>query len=147
MLQFEGNSLASEVTHIYLLFSLSYSRELQFKVKGISMSVFTAEDVADVAAGGNVAHNLLYMAKYQAKDVPVPNGSDVGKLRDFIKSKYNDKKWYSNGSSGSDRVSSSGSTEVPTPVSDSSDLWGTKKSSTSRGPVAIRVRLHLNLFT
>ena len=104
------------------------------------MSVFSAEDVADVAAGGNIAHNAIYMAKHTAKE-SVPNGSDVTKLRDFIKSKYNDKKWYSNGSTGgsSDRVSSSGSGDQPSP--DSSDLWGTKKSSTtSRGTVAIKVR-------
>lgn len=104
------------------------------------MSVFTAGDVADMAAGGNLAHNTIYMANSNA-GTNIPNGSDVGKLREFIKSKYNDKKWCS-GSGDHDRRRESVSGYE---TSGDSNLWGTKQSSTSNanrgGTVAaIKVR-------
>ena len=40
------------------------SRELQYKVKGISMTVFTMDDASDIAKGGNVPFNFKYMARY-----------------------------------------------------------------------------------
>ena len=63
------------------------------------MSVFTAEDVADMAAGGNVAFNALYLARHP-RDHTMPNGSDIVKLKDFIKQKYIEKRWYGGGDSG-----------------------------------------------
>lgn len=130
----------TRLTNSKTFFQIFPSRELQFKVKGISMSVFTAEDVAEVAAIGNTKHNDIYMAKYSRETV-LPNGSDVGKLREFIKTKYTEKKWYQNGSSGNDSNSSSA---IPAEhsSSDSSDLWGKKQSSTSRMPVLTKVRSH-----
>lgn len=117
------------------------SRELQFKVKGISMSLFTADDVADVAAGGNTKHNELYMARYHLKEFSLPNGSDVVKLREFIKSKYNDKKWYGDGGNNNHNVN--GHREPEYSSSDSgSNLWGKKQSSTSfasQGMIAVKV--------
>ena len=103
------------------------------------MSVFTAEDVADVAAVGNAAHNAIYLARFQNKEF-IPNGSDILKLREFIKSKYNDKKWYANGSKGTsnDRDRSSGSQIA----SDSGDLWGKKQSSASKSSPMIKVGVH-----
>lgn len=59
------------------------------------MSVFTADDVANMGAGGNVAFNLMYLNRFQSTDYTLPNGSDIGKLREFIKRKYIEKKWYS----------------------------------------------------
>ena len=59
------------------------------------MSMFTQEDVSDMASGGNAGHNAKYLAKHNPRDVPIPNGSDVVKLRDFIKIKYLEKRWYS----------------------------------------------------
>jgi hypothetical protein len=63
-------------------------------VKGISMSVFTEEDVAYLASVGNEAHNAKYLSKINKKDFSFPNGNDVVKLKEFIKQKYFDKKWY-----------------------------------------------------
>ena len=116
---------------------------MQFKVKGISMSVFTAEDVSDVAATGNAAHNALYLAKYG--NAISPNGSDVSKLREFIKNKYVDRKWFANGSSTSsnssavDRNRSSDHHSGEHTSSDTGDLWGSKQSSTSRASSAVKV--------
>ena len=65
------------------------------------MSVFSPEDVEEMASGGNSSHNALYMARWTPKEFPIPNGTDITKLRDFIRYKYVDKRWYSNGSSSS----------------------------------------------
>lgn len=70
-------------------------RELQYKVKGISMSEFTQQEVSDLTSGGNVFHNSKFLARHAARDFPIPTGSDVPKLREFIRLKYVDKKWYS----------------------------------------------------
>jgi hypothetical protein len=63
------------------------------------MSVFTAEDVINLGAGGNVAFNLMYLSRFQCIDYALPTGSDIGKLREFIKRKYIEKKWYTDESS------------------------------------------------
>ncbi len=57
------------------------------------MSVFVEEDVRALAAMGNVAFNEKYMAHYNTHD-PLPNGSDINKLKEFITSKYLDKRWH-----------------------------------------------------
>lgn len=57
------------------------------------MTAFTAEDVAELTAGGNQAFNAKYLAK-AGRDFQLPTGNDVTKLRDFIRAKYVDKKWY-----------------------------------------------------
>jgi hypothetical protein len=49
------------------------SRELQFKIKGISMTAFSAEDVAEISAGGNHACNAKYLAR-MGKDFQFPTG-------------------------------------------------------------------------
>ena len=36
-------------------------RELQCRIKGISMSTFTEEEVEALEKGGNAAHNAIYM--------------------------------------------------------------------------------------
>jgi len=69
-------------------------RDFQFKVKGISMSVFTEEDVAYLASMGNGQFNAKYMAGYNSRDHPPPTGNDVVKLKEFIRAKYLDKRWY-----------------------------------------------------
>ncbi|KAJ1492729.1 hypothetical protein T484DRAFT_1770262 [Baffinella frigidus] len=51
----------------------------QHKCKGISMSLWTAEEVASIEEGGNVRHT--------------PEAGDTGKIRKFITLKYRDKKW------------------------------------------------------
>lgn len=60
------------------------------------MSMFTPEDLADMIAGGNVLHNSIYMARHNPRDSPIPNGSDIMKLKEFIRHKYVDKRWYDN---------------------------------------------------
>ena len=75
-------------------------REFQFKIKGISMSIFTQEEVSALEAGGNSLVNATYLARYQnGRDVAIPTTStDNVKLREFIKQKYLDKKWFGDSS-------------------------------------------------
>ncbi len=68
-------------------------REFQFKIKGVSMSNFTDEDIAGISGMGNDAFNRIYLSKLPREYV-VPNGNDVNKLKDFIRGKYVDKKWH-----------------------------------------------------
>jgi hypothetical protein len=63
------------------------------------MSVFTDEDVQSLASEGNVSFNAKYMAHYNTHD-PVPNGADVSKLKEFIRAKYLDRKWFNDGTGG-----------------------------------------------
>jgi len=59
------------------------------------MTQFTDDDVKLMESGGNGPHNALYMARYvPGKDMPIPNGNDTNRMKEFIKLKY-DKKWYS----------------------------------------------------
>jgi hypothetical protein len=64
------------------------------------MSVFNDEDVASLASEGNVAFNAKYMAHYNTHDA-LPNGSDPAKQKEFIRAKYLDRKWHSDGSGSS----------------------------------------------
>lgn len=98
------NSVSSIVSQSFSNTALRYfsfdpSRDFQFKVKGISMSVFNEDDVRALSNEGNIAFNAKYLANYNTHD-PLPNGSDVNKLKEFIKSKYLDKRWHVDSSSG-----------------------------------------------
>lgn len=71
------------------------SRELQHKVKGISMTVFSESDVAEISRGGNQVFNDKYMALYTGREAAYPSGADLVKLKEFIQLKYIQKRWYS----------------------------------------------------
>lgn len=89
-------------------------REYQFKVKGVSMSTFNAQDLAGLATGGNDAFNSVYLARLNPKEVNVPNNNtDINKLKDFIKQKYMDRKWHRD--SVSERSERSGSIGFASP--------------------------------
>jgi hypothetical protein len=49
-------------------------RELQSKVKGVSMSTFTPEDVADMSIGGNANCNSIYLARFN-NEISLPSGT------------------------------------------------------------------------
>ena len=87
------------------------------------MSVFTAEDLAEMAAGGNAAHNAVYLGRHQ-RDHTLPNGSDIIKLKEFIRLKYVDKKWHTGGDGG-------GGGELRRP---SVSGWGAGSSGASAAP-------------
>mmetsp|Transcript_7951 Transcript_7951/g.11017 ORF Transcript_7951/g.11017 Transcript_7951/m.11017 type:complete len:519 (+) Transcript_7951:50-1606(+) len=86
----------AEMTHCIFICTkcAGVHREFQYKVKGISMSTFTEEDVLQLSRVGNESHNAVYMAKFVPREYPIPNGADTVKLKEFIKMKYVDRRWY-----------------------------------------------------
>ena len=65
-------------------------RELQFKIKGMSLSNFTEEEVALLATVGNTKFNEIYLAKY---DQPAPAYNDPNRFKEYLRQKYVDKRW------------------------------------------------------
>ncbi|EKF28439.1 ADP-ribosylation factor GTPase activating protein, putative [Trypanosoma cruzi marinkellei] len=61
-------------------------RSLQHKVKGISMTEFTDEEVACLNIGGNDRAARVWLASYENNNKP-PHGSDIA-VRDFIVSAF-----------------------------------------------------------
>ena len=68
------------------------------KVKGISMSSFTMEEANELARGGNNANNAVFMARYvHGRDQSLPNSSEKEKMSVFIRQKYENKRWFNDG--------------------------------------------------
>jgi len=74
-------------------------RELAHKVKGISVSKWTEEEVDSIIEGGgnDTAENFL-LANWRPKDDNLIDSHSVEKMRNFIRMKYQDRKWVSGGS-------------------------------------------------
>ncbi|CAH2077181.1 unnamed protein product [Thlaspi arvense] len=72
-------------------------REFTHRVKSISMATFTAEEVSALRAGGNERARQIYFKEWDSQRDAYPDGSNIVKLRVFIRSVYVDKK-YSSGS-------------------------------------------------
>lgn len=70
-------------------------REFSFRVKSVSMSKFTIDEVNAIKErGGNERAKALYLPRYQlSMDGPLPEASEKSKIREFIKLKYISKKW------------------------------------------------------
>eukprot|EP01118_Nematostelium_gracile_P006346 TRINITY_DN2041_c0_g1_i1.p1 TRINITY_DN2041_c0_g1~~TRINITY_DN2041_c0_g1_i1.p1 ORF type:complete len:455 (-),score=162.34 TRINITY_DN2041_c0_g1_i1:78-1442(-) len=54
--------------------------------------------------GGNAVAREKWMARWSASDFPEPDPGDPERLRQFIRTKYIDKKWVGNGSSSSSKA-------------------------------------------
>ena len=100
------------------------------------MSVFTEEDVVAVAAGGNVAHNEKFMARYLTTDCTLPTGSDIGKLREFMKRKYVEKKWFCEEKRLNNYTIPS-SSYVSSTVSEK-DPWGAMRNTSMKSEMTIK---------
>lgn len=77
------------VEHFFIF--LFFSRELNHKVKGVSVSTWTSEEVDFILAHGNNQVNAVYM-KHFSGDTPRPESGEVQRLRQWIRFKYQDKK-------------------------------------------------------
>ncbi|KAG5176994.1 putative GTPase activating protein for Arf-domain-containing protein [Tribonema minus] len=70
-------------------------REFSHRIKSVSLANFTDDEVRAIRKGGNRASNDLWLAKYDPdRDLPEPDGSSVEKRREFIRMKYQEKRWY-----------------------------------------------------
>jgi len=93
-------------------------REFQFKIKGVSMAVFTAEDVAGLSSMGNETFNSIYLSRLNPRDYILPNGNDVNKLKEFIKQKYVDKRWHRDSGTASSLQSAPPVSSAPSTIHD-----------------------------
>ena len=73
-------------------------REFSFRVKGLTMAVFTAEEVKALGSGGgNAGSRRVWLANFDPNKprdaAKIPSPGDKVKIRDFIREKYVNKKW------------------------------------------------------
>eukprot|EP01083_Nonionella_stella_P186233 681291_1 len=70
-------------------------REFNHRVKSISMSSFSELEVKNLASGGNDIDKKVYLAKHNLTRHPTPRSGDTAAVREWIRSKYIDKRWFS----------------------------------------------------
>lgn len=70
-------------------------REFGHRIKGISMSKWTLEEVEEIEKVGNARAAERWMARWKPEDFPEPDGP--AKARDFLRQKYVEKRWESIG--------------------------------------------------
>ena len=69
-------------------------RELNFKVKGISVSIFNQKEIDILEKNGNEVAGKIWLAKFKEGKDKRPDTKNDDELRDFLKEKYKQKKWY-----------------------------------------------------
>ncbi|KAI3742180.1 hypothetical protein L1987_59860 [Smallanthus sonchifolius] len=75
-------------------------REFTHRVKSVSMSKFTSQEVEALQEGGNQRARETFLRDWDPREQRLPDNSNVDKVRDFIKSVYVDKKFFSSKTSG-----------------------------------------------
>lgn len=70
-------------------------REMTHKVKGISMSNFSEDEIKTLTKLGNLNQQANLMAKWSDKRDCLPAKDDTWKMKDFFRNKYIDKKFAS----------------------------------------------------
>ncbi|XP_042429510.1 probable ADP-ribosylation factor GTPase-activating protein AGD14 [Zingiber officinale] len=74
-------------------------REFTHRVKSISMSKFTSQEVEALQRGGNQRAREIFLKDWDTERMRLPDSSNLDKLREFIKKVYVDKKYSSTRSS------------------------------------------------
>ncbi|KAJ1655976.1 hypothetical protein IWQ61_004363 [Dispira simplex] len=69
------------------------SRQLSHRVKSISASLFTNPEVSALVDGGNAKATRIWLAKWTAKDYPLPAHGDLDLVKEFIRQKYVRRRW------------------------------------------------------
>lgn len=72
-------------------------REFNHRVKGLSTCNFTAQEVEKLQQLGNEKAAQLWMGRHDPRSHPIPDIKDNSRLRDFIRLKYSEKRWYDDG--------------------------------------------------
>ncbi|KAF9428359.1 ArfGAP with FG repeats 1 [Podila epigama] len=70
------------------------SREFNHRVKSISASTFTPEEVAALQKGGNAVAKKIWLATWSWREYPEPDAHEVDELKQFMRAKYVKKLWY-----------------------------------------------------
>ena len=69
-------------------------RELNFKVKGIGVTIFNEREMDILEKNGNAKAKKIWLGKYKKGKDKAPSVIDDNELKDFLKEKYEDKRWY-----------------------------------------------------
>ncbi|ELP92033.1 stromal membrane-associated protein, putative [Entamoeba invadens IP1] len=69
-------------------------REFGHRVKSISMATFTPEEIAKVKRVGNENATRIWLAKWTTAEFPIPESGNERRIREFMKLKYQDKRWF-----------------------------------------------------
>ncbi|GMY17806.1 probable ADP-ribosylation factor GTPase-activating protein AGD14 [Fagus crenata] len=77
-------------------------REFTHRVKSVSMAKFSAEEVSALQAGGNERARQIYFKEWDPQRHSYPDGSNLHRIRDFIKHVYVDRKY--TGDKSSDKL-------------------------------------------
>ncbi|KAF3635496.1 putative protein VERNALIZATION INSENSITIVE 3-like [Capsicum annuum] len=68
-------------------------REFTHRVKSVSMAKFTSQEVSALQGGGNASAKEIYLKEWDPQRNSLPDGSNVERLRDFIKHVYVDRRY------------------------------------------------------
>ncbi|KDP39625.1 hypothetical protein JCGZ_02645 [Jatropha curcas] len=68
-------------------------REFTHRVKSVSMSKFTSQEVEALQNGGNQRAREIYLREWDQQRQRLPDNSNVDKVREFIKTVYVDKRY------------------------------------------------------
>ncbi|CAH9102914.1 unnamed protein product [Cuscuta epithymum] len=68
-------------------------REFTHRVKSVSMAKFTSQEVSALQGGGNASAKEIYLKEWDPQRNSLPDGSNVERLRDFIKHVYEDRRY------------------------------------------------------
>lgn len=68
-------------------------REFTHRVKSVSMSKFTSQEVEALQNGGNQRAREIYLKDWDFQRQRLPDNSNVNKVRDFIKNVYVDRRY------------------------------------------------------
>ncbi|KAL1554878.1 putative ADP-ribosylation factor GTPase-activating protein AGD14 [Salvia divinorum] len=68
-------------------------REFTHRVKSVSMAKFTPQEVSALQGGGNASGREIYLKEWDTQRNSLPDGSNIERLRDFIKHVYVDRRF------------------------------------------------------
>ncbi|XP_027173935.1 probable ADP-ribosylation factor GTPase-activating protein AGD14 [Coffea eugenioides] len=68
-------------------------REFTHRVKSISMAKFTSQEVSALQGAGNASAKEIYLKEWDPHRQSLPDGSNVERLRDFIKHVYVERRY------------------------------------------------------
>ena len=93
-------------------------REFSHRVKGLSMSNFSLQELEVLKRQGNEVCQRTWMARYNARDFPQPSPKETQRIKDFIRLKYKERRWYQDfPQEGSSPTLPAPSEPVPIPIS------------------------------
>ncbi|KAL6644990.1 hypothetical protein ACP70R_016598 [Stipagrostis hirtigluma subsp. patula] len=68
-------------------------REFTHRVKSVSMSTFSTQEVEALQKGGNQRARELFLKDFDSQKMRIPDSSNIGSLREFIKAVYVERRY------------------------------------------------------